>query len=568
MVDVTAYQLLYSRVEASAFKEIPNAGIKRSGYQVVFHSQAIADDVAVIEKRVQCFQPKDEAAIRYQFFTTESSKVVVTQSLRITADPVITDQNERPGAFIAHCLVFTQSEFAKLSNDPFKLIFDESRRKSDPDRDIFIDDPHDLLDVVRQNEETVKLRVSRGASNPSQLGQNRSEFAKLVRLARSGLTDQTLGFIGDSADIEDTLENLITLVDRRNRLYVTFDTLIDGCNPVPGQYFAVGTSRRIPNSRFVNIDLSNPTIKIESKDQKKETGYSNWLKHSLAHDPIETTLTHAAQVQHINEAFENGVLIGSEELDPVAVDGFLQLNRDLIMERFKAALANHFSASIVDALLEDHAQGRLEYLRHADIIDVAAQEGFAGDNQKQLALELYAWLLRHQPESVNGGDWQAMGKIADTTKHLPLMVAVTLNQMQGITLTKVVKLFGQKTDAEKRRDQLVAHLVQADKLHTVLHNLAPFDWGQPHYFVTEKSAQQIVAYLVRADAPPVSTDELAEIIIALLHASSGKHLGQLSDRLRAFDDKTLKRIQKQMTKAQGQVDKSFQKQVNDLIKKQ
>jgi len=556
MASITAHQLLFSRVESAAFNDIPHANIKRSGYQVVYHSQAIADDVSFIEKRVQCFQPKDDKAERFQFFSTDTGKIVVSQSVKIVADPVITDHNERDGAFIAHCYVFTRGEFAKIGNDPFYLIYDEDANIRGQQGRIFIDNPQDMLEVVRQKQEIVELTVRRRSSASSGLGSNRKEFTNLIRFAQGGLGDNTLAFMGDHREIEDILENLITLTDRRQRTKISFDTIIDNCNPPPGTYFAVGTSRRVPNSRFVNIDLNNPKIPTGKDDQKK-TGYSNWLNSSLeSTETLENILTRANTVQIINLSFEEQALL-DEGLDITAVLEFIKTNQNLIHSRFKDALATEFSSDIA-ALIYDDVVSEKSTLTKVDIIDIATQTKFKKPQLIQaLAEAAYQTLISHYPEKLNKNDISTIAKLGEATNDLRLQAFATINEMHNTGILSSV--FGGKKKIEEKRDLLVQKLEKEKILEDVATDLSGFDWGKAIYFINEATAPTLINHVQQRD---IDEQDLCDFIIAVIDAGGGKHLGQLQDKVSKLNDKSLKRLQKSIQKSKNKVDKKFEALIN------
>jgi len=549
MVAINAYQLLFSRVEAAAFKDIPQANIKRSGYQVVFHSESIAEDVPFISKRVQCFQPKDATAERFQFFTTESGYVVVSQSVKIDADPVITDQNQRPGAFIAHCYIFTRSEFSKIANDPFSLIYDDEANLNG--QRIFIDNPHDMLEVARQQQHTVRLNVSRSSYKTGTMTQDYGELNKLLRLARGMNDDRTLAFMGDLGEIEATLENLITLTDRRQRTKISFDTVVDGCNPVPGAYFAVGTTRRIPNSKFVNIDIKNPKIKVDGKDPK-ETGYTNWLNSSLAgSDPLESVLKKAESVQQINIAFEEGNLLDNG-LDQVAVNEYIAINSELILSRFKQALESEFSSQSVTLFYQDVME-QSGFFSDETIINAATYMKFQEPSLRQaLAHAAYQSFIKHYPNKINQNDIVKLGDIGQEANDLRAITFSVINNLHGSGV--LTSLFGGKKKIIEKRDNLISHLIQHNMLMVVIEELNPFTWSSPSYYVTKQSADQLAHWFAQQQ---LQEDELIAFIKSIIDAEAGNVLGHLTDATAELSQNNLKKLQKSIQKSKTPINQSF-----------
>lgn len=561
MVSISAYQLLFSRVEAAAFADMPQANIKRSGYQVVFASDAIGDDVSFIERRVQCFQPRDESAERFQFFMTDNRRVVVSQSVRIQADPVITDQNERPGAFITHCYVFNESEFARINNDPFALIYDdESAIEGQSVGRIFVDTPHDLLESVRQQQQTVRLSVKRPAYVNQ--GQERQSLNNLLRLSHASASDQTLALIGDHTEVERLLESLITLTDRRRRTSLSFDTLVDGCNPAQGLYFAVGTSRRIANAKFVNVDLNKPRLQVDAADPKA-TGYTNWLISSLeGTDPLDVVMTRAQQVQTVNIAFEEGQLLG-DGLDEVAVKEFIRINQSLILERFHEALGNEFSEDITTLLYDDLRAGQTPFSR-VDIVNVATTRQFAEPALRQtLAVAAYQCLTAQSPAKIAKEDLERIAALGQETDHLPLQAIAVIHNLAHANFLSGLPLIGGRKKLEEQRDALVNGLLRDKALLQVLADLNGFAWSQPAHYVTAGSAKPLIDYVMRAQA--LETDDLVAFIQAVIACGAGAALGPLAQWLPRLSKRESSKLQKAIANSKAPVNQAFAQAIDTQL---
>src|SRR6185437_13233837 len=106
MQQIQVKHVLFTRVE-KAFS--PHGA---SGYQVVYHSPALAPDIAQIEKSIQCFQTNRQQLTRYQFFWSASGQAVLTKSIAlISPDREVIDRDQRD-AFLVHALVLAQEDFA------------------------------------------------------------------------------------------------------------------------------------------------------------------------------------------------------------------------------------------------------------------------------------------------------------------------------------------------------------------------------------------------------------------------------------------------------------------------
>lgn len=544
---IKAYQLFYSRVEKSAFAGIPHVDIRNSGFQVVYHAPEIAEDVAEIERRVKCFQPKrvDDLMPRFQFFTTESGRVVVTHSRLIEAHPEITDPNRRDGAFIAHALVFDVRTFRErtVNSNPFAII-EGSLAQGGP---IFVADAEEMRDVVRDNQRTVEIRAGSVAPRTNNRWKQRGDMLyRLVKLGRANMGDQTIAFIGeDERDVEALLENLIGLTPPPQRLNLSFDTLADGCQPVPGSYFVIGANRRISNAKFINVDLANPQINVNVSDPK-ETGYSNWLRQSLEAESLETTRAHAAEVQSIDAAFSAGRLVEGE-LDPVAVEGFLHVNEELILQRFREAIGSRLTASLADALDRNVRANTTRYLRHQDIVNVASHQDILRA-ASVLAPELYDLIVQQQWQHFKQQDLDTLTKLAEESRYLPLLLVPKLVARQRWTIrTMMQSLLGQ-SDEEKDRIAIIDALVDStnDDLLTIMHQVGPMKWGDAKLFATTKSEPILVKFIIQSDR--LTDKEQVELIVTILKQGGGKHLDALVPLVEQLPEQQIRQLQQALDK--------------------
>jgi hypothetical protein len=564
MKSIKAYQLLYSRIEAAAFSHLPNANIKRSGYQVVYHAPAIAGDVPGIEKRVQCFQSRDDNLTRYQFFRTDSGMIAVTHSTRIETDKVINDQNGRPGIFIAHCLVIEPQDFRDtVKNDPF-LIFNATVDGEYP----FIYDAQNLLAVTENNQPGVTLEI-RDQEKPLPENWDQEELYNLIELGEKGLTDQSLALIGDIDSIEHALQLTFHLSYPDSRAGMSFDTFVDGCNPTPGTYWAVGSTRRISNSRFINVDLAAPKIPAQTGETApKSLGYGNWLKHSLSgkRASLRDINSKAPLIQDIAAAFESGNALNGE-LDTIAVQEFLAVNHKLILDRFKTVLATHMSQPAAEKLIQDiQSQKEKQQSTFTDeiIISVASQKRFT--DPKLLANEVYQWIVRtHYPNLAV--EAEALIELGNSALDNRLVLVGNLcapisfsDRFKGI----LKGVLGRGNNAkEAERHKALKDLLQSRQLETVIAELSGFDWADPSYFVSAETASAVVNYYVRH--PLEDEKRLVVLIRVLIQIGEGKLLGNFNSQIKGMEKGYVQDIAKVITKHPDSIDADFKATVEASI---
>lgn len=252
--------IIFSRVEAAYSPS------KRSGYQVVFASKSVSEnDIASFEKLVKCFNYNKQIGLeRYQFFWTPSQKAAIVKSTPVEGHREIIDRSGRSGAFIAHAILLTKEVFAHIHNDPFALI--------DCADAIFSASPERLKAYLRNTPPPTSIEVFPRRKLQAQAHLSLSQYGKLFNAGSNAMkltqSSKSLYFEGaDARKIQIRLSTILFLVDINSRIYCTFDTHVDTCEPQPGAFWAVGgtgTSKDgfivvSSDASHLNIDTQNPS---------------------------------------------------------------------------------------------------------------------------------------------------------------------------------------------------------------------------------------------------------------------------------------------------------------------
>ncbi|GCE08121.1 hypothetical protein [Dictyobacter aurantiacus] len=259
MPDLQIQHVIFTRVERAYS---PN---NVSGYQIAYKSAALGNDTTAIEKRLQCFEPGRQESARYQFFWTEQGQAVLARSVPLAEiDPEVIDPAQRD-AFLAHALVVSRADFARIRNDPF-AIFDAAENN-----DIFAEDADRLVDYLRARaaEQMLAVPLRKRAAVNDLLEGWRSE--DLLRLYHLGMQAPLLSRQGRSlllqADDRDEIFNLLNvicmLIPPDDRSACTFDTWVDGCTPHAGTLWAVGTSTGRSHPGFLPIRLVDQGLEFK-----------------------------------------------------------------------------------------------------------------------------------------------------------------------------------------------------------------------------------------------------------------------------------------------------------------
>jgi len=515
---LSASQLLYSRVEA----EYSPKG--RSGYQVVFHSPSLsATEVSAIERRVQCFQGDGD---RLQFFTLETGRVAIVYSTIIEPDMRINDKEGRRGAFIAHALIFEPNDFARVRNDPFLVL--EAERESP----IFVNEPQVLADEIGAKKATIPIMVSatprRTVEPPS--GWSAPELAKLEDWMERGRTDQTLMFLADATQTEELMSVIHFFASPQERLALSFDTAVDGCQPTPGMYWAVGGRKRLSNAKIIIVEYDKPRLPDIPPTAPKAVGYGTWLKHSLK-ESVTNTIEMIPTAQFLAGLWaENRWQNPDFELSAVATQQFVQFHWGAIFPRIISALEIHLGSAMAQNFAQ--ALSRLGWQPQTQFRMAIEQQV----DVKHLAHYVYHWLLMtNTTDLANEAD--KLLALADVAQYLPLRILALLNQKK--------RLFNRDKQSEalsQTLDYAVNTSLQNGNnlFEETLLQLCP-KFTTPDRLVTQFTAPFIAQHLTGQNYPE---DIIINVIDAFLDVGAGRHLAPLTEFVSRLSSKSLQQIQR------------------------
>lgn len=532
MPDLTIQHLIFSRVEA---EYSPN---QRSGYQIVFQSPGLEGDGPSIEKRIQCFQYNGEEIERFQYFHTDSGRVVVARTVPILdPDPNIIDRNRRPGAFITHCCVLTKEEFSRVGNDPFAFFLN---------RHLFTDDVETMVSYHTRPPEarvTVRRRQNLGAVVDEW---PETELLKLHTLCRQAATltaqkKQSLFLLGEPETVFDILSFLLYAIEKPERLHCTLSNYVDGCTPTPGTYWAVGGTKQIANANFITIDLDKRRVDYkESPSDPKVSHYGMWLRHSLQSSrKLSDVVSEMYTAQAIAEAFAANQPLPDEPFSPSALAGFRNVNQGMFETALLEALIQYLEPAVAHAFAPEADS----YLDNVKVFNAAATRKFDG---LLLADAIYRWLLTAKPEIKN---WNHMRKYAEQSGHMPLHLLAS------------VKSHGwpfNNTDSSRRTALIM--LQKSGKLNQTMEELYGV-WLTPKSFVTEETVGEVVGFMRHQT---VQEDAFKELVEELVSAGGTEQLGPLAPQVRALENlKTLNAIANALKKKS--VDSDFSEAIEIRI---
>jgi hypothetical protein len=341
-VNIVADQMIYGRVESVLSRR------GSSGYQTVYHSPSLSHaTVAEIQRIVGVFEFEDEPGetvadvTRIQYFRVADGRVVLSKSVP-AKDGMLIDRNFRPKTFICHCLVITISDFHKAKCDPFAIMHSF--------RDRFIDTADDIkdhfIDTPPPNDGRVEITIE--SQIPSaQLSWPNSQYVELrnAALLSKSVVDSkgAMAIIGAPQEVEEVLQASFAIVeDPESRASMTFTTSGDGCDFVPGRFWAIGYCNR-PRREFPAVvdTAEKRVVKMPSGGTEPgATLFATWLEFAMHSTNARPLMARMPTIRVLAEAADLGTKVSDTAvLDELAVEEFAEFGRAKLVDRLAEELA-------------------------------------------------------------------------------------------------------------------------------------------------------------------------------------------------------------------------------------
>ena len=255
-------QLIYTRVEEEYSRE------GQAGFQTFYHSGLPQPIVSAVEQRVRRFDVSHKNARRFQFFTL-GNKVILSHSVPIESHPQIIDKSHRPGAFLAHCLIYNIHDFKLcFQNDPFIVL----------DTYPFLKDAVEMVEQFENPGSTMRQKkmplfdiVNDGFGKPA--------FAA-IPIALHLLTSdaQCPLFIRlKPQSVLNFLKFLFRLLPADRRLEFSFDSCVDRY-PIKPEWYIICESAETLDSGFKYIDARHIRNK-KYNPHEMESLSASWLSY-------------------------------------------------------------------------------------------------------------------------------------------------------------------------------------------------------------------------------------------------------------------------------------------------
>jgi hypothetical protein len=523
MSTLRAAQLIYSRVEPDYSPQ------RKSGFQTVYKSDSLTGaEVSQIEKRVQCFQPGQPNATRYQFFIIESGAIVLTHSVLIETHPEIVDRDSRGGVFVAHCLILSRADFDKVDFNPFTLLQMHN----------FVENAEAMVAQFGQASGVapeLKIEAERWHHPPS-TSWSGSEAQKLATLAIQAdqliQKGQAVLLIGAAHEVTEALQIAFWFTPKHRRLACTFDTCVDRCLPRPVWYWALGATTRQSSNVYLQVHASERRVmsQVDNNLDNKDM-YLVWLKQAIQRHDFGQVIKHASTTQTLAQAFAEHTQPQLKELDEAACHDFMELHAGPIRQSLEVALAQVVGKNVA-TVLSGYLPGQIDTLA---LLDMAASQRI---NLVELSAFIVNWLIDERPE-LNDGDWKKLQSLA--------------RQGQDMRLLHLAAILSKKVDA-KIRDEALSEMngrTFRQALEQLLEPIAPADLVTRAHLSTLLADQRLRG---------LSGQQLVDLVEAILEIDAAQQLDDLAVHVKGLENKPLAQLEK-IIKKQGDLPPKFTKAV-------
>jgi len=492
---LVADQLIYTRVEPAYSPK------RKGGYQTVYRPENLADtQVAAIEKRVQCFFGDRFGMSRLQSFPLDDDRWVISHTCVIPSEREIVDKTGRTGAFLAHCLILSRTAFRQMGVDPFVVI----------DAFHFLDDAEAMVEEFGTGGGNApEITLSLAPKTPTMTLAYSEEATKtlLNEVAQAETTlnkAQSLLLIGEPDTIIDTLRVAIAFApDADTRLHCSFDSHIDRCSVRPGDYWAVGTTRRYGTQRgFIPVDTITGKIERDISDTSsaRHVLYLRWIDQALSRHSTATVLDWMPSVRPLCDALEGrGDWDSSSGEDAAIEDFFGELGREIVTTRLETGLNPWLGPRMRRKLIE-YLSGERCTIR---LLLRLAMNPLTPN--RELA-ERLCELLSRDPPRLPWTEWRKIRKFARHAEHWLLL-------HRSATLPS--------TTDKMARDQALAQMDEVaftDALGLLGRPVAAVD------FVAQRHLSRLLAEL---DITTLSGEGYFQLVESIIRLNKGEELANL-----------------------------------------
>jgi hypothetical protein len=399
MVQIKAYQQVYAHVE----KDQSPQG--RGGFQTLLYSRpALSEaEVEALEGRL-LYYPSEAAPVKRVFFTTATGRAAVAQIVPLAER----DQHGRGGRYLAHNLVFDPADFARLDNDPFRVL----------DAFPFFTSVEEALaqgDFATGHLEPTGVEVAEEEPLAGE-GWAPAEWSKLALLAlrAPGLATerQAVACVGPPEDLLAALRAAFLCVPPPLRLHCSFDTYFHRCNLVATYFWAVGFPEPSRHPNFLTVDARQRRVEVEV-DQTPRTPYERWLLHALAQNDWEAVSRGRAGAHVLTEllAGRPGDAALLSAAPPTLTADFCELNAADVTTRLRSLVADVLPTPLVESAF-------------AEVRDLPVEETIArlqhGFTLAELAEVLYGVYARAWADRPAKAELAALAGLLQEVDHRPL----------------------------------------------------------------------------------------------------------------------------------------------------
>jgi len=510
MTVLRAEQLVYTRLEAAYSPR------RRSGFQTVGAGTSLTPvDVDAIERRIQCYWAAPSSAIRRQFFSLSSGRVVLAQTVSINGPAEIVDRTGR-GAFLAHCLILGAAELVAIDYNPFAVF----------DRFAFLRDVEIALtavDLGTGETRPVEVVVDRADDAPVGIWAA-DEAGKLAMLAIRASTllaaGRSVNLVGMGDEIAAGLRIALSLTRGRGRLACSFDTAIDRCPTPAGLYWAVGSATQQSGESYIHINVSTGQVaKVLDLASDGDDPYHAWFVRTSARGGWSSVIARAPAMQRIADAFDE-----PRDVTPIAAVAddesyreFYDANERRIMRGLEVAIARWVGPVLATKLGKYMRSAQSHFL--PDLLTIAAAQAI---NPSTLGDITVGWIVAERPD-MRGRErvvLQDLARAAGNARLLHLIATV-----------------GRPVDAAARDEALDA--MDAGAFGHSLEQLE--DPIPPAEYV---AVPHLPALLERLQLRDISSEQFVNLVAAMIAVDAPVYLNHLATGLGSVGNKHLTALER------------------------